>query len=416
MTATLAARRPRRFTPATSFWLVALAFLVLMSFTTVPTPLYPLYEAADGFSSLMVTVVFAAYGTGVLVGLLLLGHVSDQVGRRPMILSAIAVELVSATMFVLSAAVPVLLVARFVCGFGIGMLTAAATAHLTELHAIGHPERPPRFASTVATVVNTGGLALGPLVGALLTQWWAHPLTVPFAAYLGLLLLVGAVVLCVPETVTPPPVRAPYRPQRVRIARAARGEFLAAALGGMASFFVLGTFTSLTAVLVGGILHHHSRLLTGAIVSVTLGASALSQVLFARYALARRLRLGRTLMVGGLVAMALAALLHLLWLFVASGVLAGGGAGLVFQSAIATAVRVAAPGAEAETVSAMFVAAYVGITVPVVAVGLALTLAGNPVPVLVVSSLVVLLVVGRAVRQMLRTLPAQPARATPDRA
>ncbi|CCH79573.1 Major facilitator superfamily MFS_1 [Nostocoides japonicum T1-X7] len=389
---------------AASFWLVAAGFLAVMSFTTIPTPLYPLYQAADHFAPFMITVVFAAYGVGVIAGLFLLGHVSDRVGRRRMILTALVLELVSAVLFTLSSAVPTLLVARFVCGFGIGIVTAAATAHLTELHAIGYPDRDGSFASTVATVVNTGGLALGPLVGGLLTQWWPHPLTLPFAVYLGLLAVVALVVWAVPETVSPPVEHQPYRPQRVEVDPAARGEFAAAAVAGAASFTVLGLYTSLTATFVGGTLHDRSRLLAGTIVFAVMGASAVSQVLLARLPDLHRLRFGGGLMVAGLLGVALGATLLSLGVFVAGGILAGGGAGLVFQAAIATAVRVAAPGKRAETMAGMFLAAYIGITVPVVAVGVALTVVRDPVPVLVTFSLVVLLVVVVAVGRMLRAL------------
>ena len=114
--ATILARPSRRLPHAPSFWVVAATFLAIMSFTTVPTPLYPLYQQLDRFPPFMITVIFACYGVGVIAGLFLLGHVSDQVGRRTMALGAVALELVSAVMFTLSAGVPVLLIARFVCG------------------------------------------------------------------------------------------------------------------------------------------------------------------------------------------------------------------------------------------------------------------------------------------------------------
>ena len=61
-----------------------------MSFTTVPTPLYGLYAERNGFGPFTVTLVFAAYGIGVLLGLLLLGHVSDHVGRRRVLVTVVA--------------------------------------------------------------------------------------------------------------------------------------------------------------------------------------------------------------------------------------------------------------------------------------------------------------------------------------
>lgn len=81
MTATseLMTTRRQRTAP---FWVVAIAFLLVMAYSTVPTPLYPLYQELDGFPVSVVTVVFAAYAVGVVASLFLLGHVSDWMGRR----------------------------------------------------------------------------------------------------------------------------------------------------------------------------------------------------------------------------------------------------------------------------------------------------------------------------------------------
>ena len=70
-----------------AFALVAYAFAVTMLGTTLPTSLYPIYQARMGFSELIVTVIFAVYATGVIAALVLVGSWSDQVGRRPMLLA-----------------------------------------------------------------------------------------------------------------------------------------------------------------------------------------------------------------------------------------------------------------------------------------------------------------------------------------
>ena len=116
---------------------MAYAFTVTMAFSAVPTPLYVLYQARDGFGSFTLTLIFAAYAVGVALALLLAGHLSDWAGRRRMLAVAIAVNVVSGVLFLTWPTVPGLLVARFVSGVSIGLLTATATAHLTELHRAG---------------------------------------------------------------------------------------------------------------------------------------------------------------------------------------------------------------------------------------------------------------------------------------
>src|SRR6201986_4371097 len=84
------------------FTATALALAVGMMGTTLPTPLYALYRQRFGFSELMVTVVFAAYAAGVIAALLLLGRLSDQIGRRRMLLPALGLSAVSAGVFLVA--------------------------------------------------------------------------------------------------------------------------------------------------------------------------------------------------------------------------------------------------------------------------------------------------------------------------
>ena len=90
----LAARRA-------AFVAVAFAFAVTMMGTTLPTPLYPLYQEKIGFSELMVTIVFAVYALAVIAGLLLFGAASDQLGRRRALLPGLALSAASAVAFLL---------------------------------------------------------------------------------------------------------------------------------------------------------------------------------------------------------------------------------------------------------------------------------------------------------------------------
>jgi dipeptide/tripeptide permease len=380
------------------FWVVAGAFLVAMAFSTVPTPLYPLYQARDGFATTMVTVIFASYAVGVMAALYLVGHVSDWVGRKPVLVLSLAAEIVAAVLFLVWNDTAGLIVARLVCGLGIGALTATATAHLGEL---GEVAGRGRTAGTVATVVNLGGLALGPLVGGLLAQYVAGPLVTPYVVF-GVLLAVALVaVVLVPETAVLPEARPAYRPQRVSLPRAARAPFAVAAAGAAAAFSVLGFFTSLTASFAAGTLHVTSHLAAGAIVFGVMGAAAASQLVFARVGARAQVVLGGALMVAGLALVAVSGPTLSLSLFVVGGVVAGAGQGLVFRSAIGVALGTAAPENRGEVLAAMFLVAYAGLTLPVVAVGVALAHFGAA-GVLSVFAVVVLVAVAASSALMLR--------------
>ncbi|MFD3652838.1 MFS transporter [Streptomyces sp. NPDC058620] len=152
------------------FWLVATVFTLIMAFSTVPTPLYPLYERADGFGPFVVTIVFATYAVGVLVALFLAGHLSDWYGRRTVLLPAIVLSIASALVFASWTSLPALLVARLLSGLSVGLLTATATALLADLHQRARPGASRTRANVVATGANLGGLGLGPLVSGLFAE------------------------------------------------------------------------------------------------------------------------------------------------------------------------------------------------------------------------------------------------------
>lgn len=376
-------RRPFRLRHGAGFWVIAAAFLAVMAFSTIPTPLYAFYQARDAFPTWVITVIFAAYAVGVIASLFLIGHLSDWAGRRRMVLIAVLVEIVAAALFLVWNDVAGLIVARTLSGIGVGALTASATAHLSELRAIARPEEGPRLAGTVSTVVNTGGLALGPLIGGAFAQLLPAPLLLPYAVFLIILAVAAVAVALVPETVERAEERPAYRPQRISLPASARGAFSAAATAAFAGFAVFGLFTSLAPSVLAGTLHQTSHLLAGAVPFGVFAASALSQIVFGRLSSRAQLKLALTLMLVGLAGLAAGVVVASLAVFVVSGILAGAGVGLQFRSAIATAASLAAPERRGEVLAAIFLIAYIGLALPVLLVGVAL-IVWPLVPVLVV--------------------------------
>jgi hypothetical protein len=354
------------------FWIIAAAFFTVMAFSTLPTPLYALYQQRDGFATFLITVIFAAYGIGVMASLYFAGHISDWLGRRRIILIAVVVEIVAAVVFLAWPEVPGLIVARFVNGIGVGMLTATATAHLSELRAVARPEEGPATSGTVASFVNIGGLAAGALVSGVLAQFVVAPLVVPYVVFLVLLVASAVAVAFVPETVERNEERPAYRPQRVSLPAASRSTFFAAGAGAFSAFAIFGLFTSLAPSFLAGTLHEPSRLVAGTVTFIVFGAAAVSQVLTARLSSLRQLQLAVALMAVGLVAMATGVLVVSLPVFVGAGVLAGAGVGILFRASIGVAASLATGASRGEILAALFLIAYAGMSVPVLLIGLAL--------------------------------------------
>jgi MFS family permease len=237
---------PRRV----AFWLLAFVFTATMLGTTLPTPLYDIYQAQWHFSAAIVTVTFAVYAAGVLLTLLLTGRASDQAGRKPVLAAALGCSALSTVVFILAPNVGVLMAGRILSGFSAGLMTGTATAALTELI----PASASRRASLVATAANMGGLGLGPLIAGLFAQYGPHPTVLVFQVYLAVLAAAGLCLFLVPETVSPRR-RPVIRFAGLGIPERGRGEFIAAAVAVFAAFALLGLFSSLVPGFIGGVLH-----------------------------------------------------------------------------------------------------------------------------------------------------------------
>jgi len=151
--------------------LTAGVLLVMMLGGTLPVPLYVLWEKQMGFGPLGVTVVFAAYVVGTLAALLVLGDLSDHVGRRIVLAIAVACAAVSTALFLAATGIGLLIVARVVSGLAAGLATGTATATLAELQ----PRGDRRAAAVVASGSNMTGLGLGPLTAGLFAEYVPMP-------------------------------------------------------------------------------------------------------------------------------------------------------------------------------------------------------------------------------------------------
>jgi MFS family permease len=359
---------PRRH--AAGLWAVAFAFLTVLAFSTVPTPLYAIYQARDGFSTFLITVVFAAYAVGVIVALFFAGHVSDWLGRRRALVPAVLVSLISAVVFVLWPDVPGLLFGRVLSGLSVGVVTATATAYLAELQLGERPGASLKRAQVIATSANLGGLGLGPIIAGALAQSVDAPLTVPFVLFGALLAIAAIAAALAPETVTAPQTRPAYRPQHVALPAEARGPFFGAAAGAFVSFAAFGLFTSLAPSFLAGTLHHGSHALAGVPAFAAFSAAVAAQLAAGALGVRRLLLTGRTALSVGIALVVAATWLPSLALFLAGGLIAGAGAGLLFKGGIVTVSGLGDPQRRAEVLAGFFLAGYIGLSAPVLGLGI----------------------------------------------
>jgi hypothetical protein len=393
------------------YWVVALALLFTMATSTLPTPLYVLYQRRDHFSSLMVSIVFAVYAAGVIASLFLVGHVSDWLGRRRVMAVGLFMNVGSAVLFMVAPSLSGLIIARVISGLSIGLTTATATAYLAELHVRAHPNAPRRRAQIAAIALNLGGIGLGPLIAGVLAQFAPAPLVLPYFIVGLVLAILATFVLATPETVAVAVPRPRWHPQRVVVPVAARHQFMAACLAGLAAFAVYGVFSSLVPRFLADTMGITSHAIAGVVAFTVFGSGALAQMVLNRLTPVTLLKSGTPSLLAGLTLLVIAMWSADLTLFVIGTVATGVGTGLIFRGAMASAAGSAPRDSQAEALAGFFLGAYVGLSVPVVALGIASGLASARTLMLIfviAVALATILSVRSVVRASHMTSPAAP--------
>lgn len=336
--------------------------------TNVPSPLYGVYAQRWGFSSGLVSLIFAVYCLVLIASLLVFGRLSDEVGRRPVVLAGLLVISVGSLLFALAQDAAWLLAARAAQGLAVGMLSGAATAALAELH----PRGDRRTAALVATVALTGGSAVGPIFGGVLAEYGPYPLVLPYAANLGLLALVTAGVWAVvPETVPPKRSREErtWGLRRPRVPADIRHPF---ALGSGVCFVawaVAGLFIALVPSYAASLLRAENLLVGAGAVSMMLGSACAAQVLARKVSARLAMFWGMAAQVAGLAATVTAVPTGSVPLLLSGALLSGVGLGLAFMGGLGLVGRVAPAESRAEVLSACYVIIYLGESVPVLGAG-----------------------------------------------
>ncbi len=357
----------RPFTKAAAISSVGAMVALMFMGSTLLTPLYSIYRDTFHFSRVVLTLIYSAYVIGNLGALLFFGRVSDQIGRRPVTLIAIALAIVATTLFLLATTTTWLFAARILSGFAIGLGSGAGAAWIAELDQRHDRGR----AALQITSANFAGLALGPLISGLLAQYAPWPLHLPYAVQLAALLLVGVFISATEETVAAPPQKladVTLRP-RLGVPRAILVQFVAPAVTVFGTFALIGFYAALLPSLLAERLHQMNHAVGGAVV-FWLFAVAVAGVNLTRRLQSRTATLaGLGLLVPSLALFVLAQLLRSMPILLVGTTVAGVASALGFRGGLQVINAISPEDRRAEVVSSYYVAGFVGNSLPVIGVG-----------------------------------------------
>ncbi|MGQ9366904.1 MFS transporter [Azospirillum sp. ST 5-10] len=339
----------------------AATLTTLLAAAAAPTPLYGLYQQQWGFSPVVLTLVFAVYAFSLLAALLTVGSLSDHLGRRPLIVAALALQSVALALFLAADAVPTLLAARVVQGFANGIATTALGAALVD----ASPTRGP----LVNSVAPLFGMAAGILGTSALVAFGPAPTRLVYLLLLAAMAVQAALVWRMPETAPlRPGAWASLRPV-VRVPAQARGALLRVTPINVAVWGLGGFFLSLVPTLVRTVTGSTSPLVGGIVVS-TLTLSGAASILWFRQAPARAL-LGRGPVALGLGVASLLAGVHAgeAVFLIGGTAVAGAGFGASFLGSLRTIMPLASPDERAGLLAAFYIESYLAFSVPAILLG-----------------------------------------------
>jgi MFS family permease len=383
---TIALTRTRRLSSPLDFALVAGIVSLALFASATPSPLYADYAADWGFSTPVLTAVYAVYAVGVLTTLVLIGRLSDEIGRRPVLLGALGALLVAILLFMLASSVEWLFAARALQGLATGAALAAAGAAMLDLH----PRGDAAHTGLVNGVGSALGIGTGAAISAVLVQEAPDPRVTPFVVVFVLFAAALAGTIALREPVTGIGSLS-IRPSWPSVPRAIRPQFALASMGVISSWSIGGLYLALAPSLTAQLFDTHSHLAGGAAVLAMAGSGGLAQLVF--HSLPPRVAMwrGSLVLATGMVATVAALSIGEPGVFLGASAVTGIGFGVAFMGAIRLISTTAPTEQRAAVMSAFYVVAYLSLSVPTVIAGLAIPSLGLESTFRIFGSIVVVL-------------------------
>ncbi|MBB2884806.1 MULTISPECIES: MFS transporter [Pseudomonas] len=345
--------------PATnrsSLWFLAITLLSFLAASTAPTPLYHLYQEHLQFSAATLTLIFGVYALSLLAALLTVGSLSDFLGRKPVIFTAVLLNMLAMLLFINADSVAWLIGARVLQGFATGMATAVLSAALLDSDRQQGP-----MVNSVAPLL---GMALGAMGCGLLAEFAPLPLQLTYWVLFALFVMQALYVWRLPESVSRQPgAWASLRPT-LHVPIQARRMLWRVLPIDLAVWALGGFFASLAPSLVRTATGSTSNLIGGATVAVLTVTGALMIYTLRNRPADKVLLLGASLLPAGVALILLAVHSASLPLFFFGTLVAGSGFGTGFLGALRSIVPLALPHERAGLMSAFYVLSYLAFCLP----------------------------------------------------
>lgn len=323
-------------------------------------PLFNIYRAEEGFSNAGISLTVVVYSAATLSTLLVLGRLSNHVGRRRTAIASLGLLVLGCLLLLSVHDIGILIAGRLLMGLGAGLASSSLTAYIVD----AAPPRPTWLASVASSQTVMLGLAVGAIASGALVQFGPWPRDLIYLVVISLLLLSAALVAISPETVTPSPggwrsLRPSVRvPVRVR-------HLLPVAVAVFLGTWATGAFyQAFVPALVEDQLHTNSSLVLGLVFAAYMGPSALGAPLGGRLSPAAAQRIGMIAFLVGWIGIITAIATGTLPLFIVATIVAGAAQGIAISAATRGLLYGSSLADRAPIFAVLYLLSYSGATFP----------------------------------------------------
>ncbi|KAB7665072.1 MFS transporter [Bacillus sp. B1-b2] len=346
-----------------SYWFVACSLFLTLFGTNIPASLYSLYRVEWGLTSGMISLVFAIYAFTVIPAIIIAGQLSDQIGRKKVIIPGIFFSLVGTACFTIANGIEMLLIGRLFQGLSVGILNGVAVAALTELD----DRRNTKKTALICALAVTLGNALGPILSGLLGDFAPIPLRLSYYVHLLLIIPCFFALFFLNENIRPG--LKPVQLKKPYVPKAIVKPFIVASFTSFLAWSIISMFMSIIPSNLSSFTELNSLTISGIVVALGLIAAAANQILLKQLSLKKLMTVGYVFLALGLFLLVITIYAQSLTLLLLSAVLIGAGNGPAYAGSLALVNEVAPTQMKGNIVSFFFVITYLGVSLPVIGLG-----------------------------------------------
>lgn len=329
--------------------------------SSAPTPLYRIYQQAFAFSSVLITVIFAVYAFSLLVSLLIVGSISDHLGRRPVIFASLLLLMVAMVLFLTASGTGWLIAARIVQGLATGAAASSIGAALVDLD--------PAKGSVTNSIAPLAGMALGALGTSALVQLAPAPTHLVYVVILAMLMLLAVLLWLTPETASRRPGLLASLKPRAAVPPQVRSILLALTPINVAGWGLGGFYLSLVPSLVSATTGSTAPLTAGSVVAALTISGSTAVFLLRNRPAGTALAVGIPSMVVGMLTIVAGVHAGAVPMLLVGTLIAGAGLGANFFGCVRSIMPLAKPEERAELLAAFYIQSYLAFSLPAIFAG-----------------------------------------------